>query len=165
MRIGEIMSTDVLATTPDAKAEHVWHEMQLRRIRHYVVMAGGRVVGVVSDRDLGGRSAAAVRKGRSVSDFMSHGVVTAQPDTTLRQAANLMRGRTIGCLPVIDDGQLVGIVTITDILDQLGRGAARPEVKAQRRPRRATPTGHHHLGGTRRTRVVGPKVRSRTAAV
>ncbi len=164
MRIGEIMSTDVLATTPGAKADHIWNEMQLRKIRHYVVMSGTRVVGVISDRDLGGRSGASVRKGRSVAELMAHGVVTAEPDTTLRQAANLMRGRTIGCLPVLEDGRLVGIVTVTDILDQLGRGSTRPEVKAPRRPRRATPTGHHHLGGTRRTRVTSPKTRARASA-
>jgi acetoin utilization protein AcuB len=160
MRIGEIMSTDVLATAPGANADRVWHEMQLRRIRHYVVMSGTRVVGVVSDRDLGGRSGASVRRGRTVADLMAHDVVSAGPDTTLRQAANLMRGRTIGCLPVLEDGRLVGIVTVTDILDQLGRGSTRPEVKAQRRSRRAAPTGHHHLGGVRRKRVTGPKTRA-----
>ncbi len=159
MRIGEIMSTDVLATTPGASADRIWNQMQLRKIRHFVVMSGSRVVGVISDRDLGGRSGASVRKNHTVGDLMVHDVVSAEPDTTLRQAANLMRGRTIGCLPVLEDGKLVGILTLTDILDQLGRGST-----PQRRTRRASPTGHHRLGGTSRTRVIGPKTRSRAAA-
>lgn len=158
MRIGEIMSTDVLATTPGANADRIWHEMQLRKIRHFVVMKGKRVVGVISDRDLGGRGGASVRRDHTVADLMAEDVVSAGPDTTLRQAANLMRGRTIGCLPVLEDGRLVGIVTITDILVQLGRGSTRPTVRAQRRSRRTAPTSLHRLGG--RTRVVGPETRA-----
>ena len=44
----------------------------------------------------------------------------------VRQAANLLRGRTIGCLPVLEDGKLVGILTTTDLLEQIGRGSDRP---------------------------------------
>ena len=54
--------------------------------------------------------------------------VSVGPATTLRQAANLMRGHTIGCLLVVEKGKLVGLVTTTDLLDQLGRGATRPTV-------------------------------------
>lgn len=158
MRLGEIMNPDVLATTEDATADDIWSQMRFRGIRHFVVMDGKRVVGVISDRDLGGRSGASVRRGRTVGDLMADEVVTATTDTTIRQAANLMRGRTIGCLPVLDDRErLVGIVTISDILDELGRGSTRPEVRAQRRTRRATPASHHRVGGVQRTRVIGPK--------
>lgn len=158
MRLAEIMNTDVLATTPDATADHIWSQMRLRGIRHFVVMDGKRVVGVISDRDLGGRSGAAVRRGRTVGDLMAGDVVTATPEMTLRQTANLLRGRTIGCLPVLDErARLIGIVTISDLLDELGRGSTRPVVKAQRRPRRATPTSPHRLGGVQRTRTLGPR--------
>lgn len=53
-------------------------------------------------------------------------VVTAEPETSLRQAADLMRKLLIGCLPVLEDDELVGIVTVTDVLDELGRGSIRP---------------------------------------
>jgi acetoin utilization protein AcuB len=92
---------------------------------------------------------------------MTEQVVSAAPQTTLRQAANLMRGRTVGCLPVMDDGRVVGIVTVTDILEQLGRGATRPAVRAERRVRRSPPTGHHQLGGAARIRRLGPTKRAR----
>lgn len=156
MRLGEVMSTDVIAVSPVHSAERAWSEMRLRHIRHLVVMDGQRVVGVLSDRDLGGRLGARLRKGRTVSDLMARQVVSADPKTTLRQAANRMRGRTIGCLPVLDRGRLVGIVTITDILEQLGRGSTRPLVRAERRIRRS-PAGHHSLGGLPRRRVTGPR--------
>jgi hypothetical protein len=70
---------------------------------------------------------------------MAIDVVSATPDTTVRQAANLVRGRTIGCLLVIEHDSVVGLVTTTDLLDQLGRGAVRPDVSIEppplRRPR------------------------------
>jgi acetoin utilization protein AcuB len=59
----------------------------------------------------------------------------------------LLRGRTIGCLPVTEDGKLVGIVTTTDLLEAVGRGAERPVSKGKRRilksrgPRRKGVTG------------------------
>ena len=159
MRIGEIMNKGVIATTSDEDAEHAWAEMRLRSLRHLVVMQGKRVIGIVSDRDLGGRNGAATRKGRAVGELMTANVVSVDPDTTIRQAANLMRGRTIGCLPVLENGRVVGIVTITDILEQLGRGSTRPIVRAQRRVRRA-PAGHHEIGGTTRSRAI-----SRTSKV
>jgi CBS domain-containing protein len=46
---------------------------------------------------------------------------------TVRKAANLMRGRPIGCLPVIERGRLVGVVTVTDLLALLGHGIERPD--------------------------------------
>jgi acetoin utilization protein AcuB len=63
---------------------------------------------------------------------MTSPVVTARPETTLRQAANLLRGRTIGCLPVLEEGRLLGIVTTTDLLELIGRGAERPVAKSRR---------------------------------
>jgi acetoin utilization protein AcuB len=52
---------------------------------------------------------------------MTAPVATAAPDTTVREAANLLRGRHIGCLPIVEDGRLVGIVTVADLLDLLAR--------------------------------------------
>jgi acetoin utilization protein AcuB len=100
--------------------------MRRKGIRHLVVMADSRVVGVLSDRDAGGRSGASIRARSRVSDLMTAPVVTVQPDTTIHRTANLMRGRTIGCVPVVDGRRLVGIVTVADLLEVLGRGADRP---------------------------------------
>ena len=100
--------------------------MRRSRIHHLVVMADSQVVGVLSDRDAGGRSGAVMRDRSRVSDLMSTSVVTVDSETTIRRMANLMRGRTIGCLPVVDGKRLVGIVTVTDLLELLGRGIDRP---------------------------------------
>ncbi len=139
------MNTDVVTIRPDQTATAAWTRMQRKRIRHLVVVDGTRLLGVISDRDLGGRDGAAVRRGRTVRDLMTENVATASPTTTLRQAANLMRGRLIGSLPVLDDGRVVGIVTATDVLDELGRGSTRPAVRAQRQDMRLPPASARRM--------------------
>lgn len=141
MRLREIMVAPVITIAPDESAEAAWARMEFERVRHLVVTEGNRVLGVLSDRDLGGREGDQVREGRTVGELMTPQVATAKPGTTLRQAANMMSGRLIGCLPVVEDGRLVGIVTATDVLDELGRGSTRPTVRAQRRSMRMPPAG------------------------
>jgi acetoin utilization protein AcuB len=63
---------------------------------------------------------------------MTGRVVTVPPTTTVRQAANLMRGRSIGCLVVTDPTRIVGIVTVSDLLELLGQGADRGVVSTTR---------------------------------
>jgi acetoin utilization protein AcuB len=104
--------------------------MKVNGIRHLLVLDRGDVIGVVSDRDLGGRTGSGDQ--RRLGAVMTENVVTAAPDTTVRQAANLLRGRTIGCLPIVDDGKAVGIVTTTDLLDLIGRGSERPVQRVDR---------------------------------
>ncbi|MCC6195621.1 MAG: CBS domain-containing protein [Burkholderiales bacterium] len=139
MRLDEIMSVQVVAVGPEERAGAAWLTMQRERIRHLIVMDGARLVGVLSERDLGGRGGADLRRGRVVRELMAPRVATASPGTTLRQAANMMRGRLIGCLPVLQDERVVGIVTATDVLEELGRGSTRPTVRAKRRDMRLPP--------------------------
>ena len=79
---------------------------------------------------------------------MTAPAVSATSDMTVRKAANLLRGRSIGCLPVMEDGDLVGIVTTTDLLERIGRGAEHPVSKGKRwilkgrGPRRKSVVGH-----------------------
>lgn len=155
MRLQEILRTPVSAIAPGAAAESAWNRMRESRIRHLVVTERGRVVGVLSERDLGGSAGAVLRRGRKVAELMTAAPAVAAPGMTLRQAANLMRGRLIGSLPVVEDGRLVGIVTATDVLEKLGRGASRPTVRAQRRAMRVPPVSLRRVAGLRR----GPPAR------
>lgn len=139
MCVQEVMSTEVVAVGPEETANRAWTKMWRQRIRHLTVMDGERLVGLISERDLGGRDGSEVRNGMRVRDLMSEQVVSATPRTTLRQAANKMRGHTIGSLPVIEKDRVVGIVTATDVLDELGRSSTRPTVQAPRRDMRLPP--------------------------
>lgn len=134
MRLSEIMTEPVVSIDANATAKAAWAKMQQEQIRHLIVTENNQLVGVISDRDLGGKNGTDIRRGRTVRDLMSENIATATPDMTLRQAANLMRGRLIGCLPVLEGEEIVGIVTATDVLDTLGRGATRPEGLYRRAP-------------------------------
>jgi acetoin utilization protein AcuB len=126
MRIFEVMTPAVHTVAPSCAAEEAWQMMHGRGVRHLIVKDGSRVVGVVSEADLGGRSGAAVRRGAIVADLMEPHVTSVTRQDTIRKAANLMRGRIVGCLPVIEDDHLIGIVTVADLLAVLGRGVDRP---------------------------------------
>jgi CBS domain-containing protein len=64
---------------------------------------------------------------------MTAPAVTVEPTMTVRQAANVMRGRSIGCLVVVESGHAIGIVTISDLLELVGRGLDRGAVTTSRR--------------------------------
>jgi CBS domain-containing protein len=126
MRLSEIMSTKVRTIGPAESAELAWDRMNMHQIHHLVVVRDGEILGIITDRDLGSTHGQEVREGRSVRDLMTPAVTTATSDLTVREAANLMRGHHAGSLPVVDEGKLVGIVTVWDFLDLIGRGADRP---------------------------------------
>jgi acetoin utilization protein AcuB len=119
MRLEHIMRTHVETVLPTDSAEAAWQKMQKFHIHHLVVASGDRVAGIVSDADLGGRHGAPIREGRTVSQLMTPYIVSARPSMSLGQAARMLRGRAISCLPVLEDGMLVGIITISDLLDHL----------------------------------------------
>jgi len=123
MRLREIMRERVVTIGPTELATAAWTRMRRRGIRHLVVTDDGDVVGVLSERDLGGRAGGDLRRGRRVQDLMVSRVVSVEPETTLRRAADLMRTNLIGSLPVVDDGALAGIVTATDVFDALVIGS------------------------------------------
>ena len=125
MRVFEVMSTDVETIAPSVSAGDAVSTMRLKGIRHLVVKDGREIVGVLSERDVHAAPVAMLRQ-QTAGDVMTRSAVSIGPRDTMRRAANLMRGRSIGCLPVVDRGKLVGIVTTTDLLDLAGRGGDRP---------------------------------------
>lgn len=133
MRVRDVMSTGVKSVATKLPADDAWRWMRAERIHHLVVLDGKVVAGVISDRDAGGPRGAAVRAGHDVGELMTKQVVTVNPDTTVKRVANLMRGRSIGCVVVTDQGRVAGIVTTADLLELLGRGAIRPTPTARRR--------------------------------
>lgn len=149
MRVNDIMSTHVKTVAAASSADDAWEIMRGERIHHLVVMDGKAVAGVFSSRDAGGARGAGIREGRRVSELMSKHVVTADFNTPVKRAANLMRGHTIGSVVVLDKGRPVGIVTTADLLELLGRGAIRPTPVAKRAPLnyRAPHTKRHRAFG------------------
>lgn len=130
MRVQDVMTPHVRTIGADQSAETAYTTMKALNVHHLVVRdEGAALVGVVSSHDLGAPAQEEFRRNRRVADVMSPHVVTADPEMPVRQAANLMRGRSINCLPVVQPGRtprLVGIVTTSDLLEVLGHGVDRP---------------------------------------
>lgn len=131
MRLREIMSTNVKTINYDSTADFAWDRMRQEKLHHLVVLRGQEIVGVLSDRDLGGSRGQIVRRNLVVTDLMTPSPLTVSPQTTVREAANLLRGRSIGCLPIVEKNHLVGIVTVSDLLELIGRGTERPAPKGE----------------------------------
>jgi CBS domain-containing protein len=126
MRVADVMTEGVHTVPPTMPAVDAWELMRQKRIRHLVVVASSGVIGILSDRDAGGRGGGSIRALSTVADLMTAPVVTIEPTATVRKVANLMRGRTIGCIPVMAGKRLVGIVTTSDLVGLLGQGVDRP---------------------------------------
>jgi CBS domain-containing protein len=133
MRVQELMTRNVKTIAPTAAAEDAWNVRHFNGIHHLVVTEGRRAVGVLSGRDGGGRRGAFVRANSVVADLMTAPAVIVEPTMTVRQAANTMRGRSIGCLVVVESGRVIGIVTVSDLLELVGRGLDRGAVITTRR--------------------------------
>jgi len=113
----EIMSRQLVTVTPDTPLSEARHLLAEHRIRRLPVMIGRRLVGIVSDRDV--RSASVSHDRTPVAQIMTHNVITATSHMRVDEAARIMLDGRFGGLPVVDGGELTGIVTETDLLRAL----------------------------------------------
>jgi len=133
--VRDSMTQEVVTVAPETTAVEALALCRGNRIRHLPVLQGGRLVGVISDRDLRAATPALGDPARAealdlirVADEMARDVATARPEDPIEDAAMAMYERKIGCLPVVDGEDLVGIVTSSDVLRALVRlvGAHKP---------------------------------------
>jgi signal-transduction protein with cAMP-binding, CBS, and nucleotidyltransferase domain len=110
MTVRRIMTTDLITLAPSAPIGEVKSAMMSHRCRHVPVCRDDKLVGIISDRDLRSRS------GARAADVMTHKPITVSPETQVFQAITILIQKSISCLPVADDGRLLGMVTTTDLL-------------------------------------------------
>jgi acetoin utilization protein AcuB len=121
------MKANPITVGPLDSFRHAMNLIRQRGIRHLPVMEGGRLVGIVTDRDVRQASPSAATSLEihelhyllekiTIRDIMTSEVVTATPEMPIEAAARLMLTHRIGCLPVLREMALVGIITETDIL-------------------------------------------------
>ncbi len=122
------MSTDVITLNPDQTLLKAMTLIQQKRIRHLPVVKDGKVVGIVTERDVrkaGASDATSLSIFElnylidqiKVSSFMTKKVITVSSDEPIEVAAKLIYDHKIGALPVVDQNQLVGLITSSDILE------------------------------------------------
>jgi CBS domain-containing protein len=134
LRVRDVMTSDVTTLKRNDKLTLADDIMHLGRIRHLPVLDddGQQIVGVVSQRDLfRGALARALGYGRraqrkvldtlSVKEVMTSDVITTTPDMPLVEAARVLVERKMGCLPVVKNGRLVGILTEGDFVAMVAR--------------------------------------------
>jgi len=113
MTVRDVMTPRLVVIGPEAPCDKARLIMDQHRIRHLPVVSTGRLVGMVSDRDV--RSAAHESPATVVARIMTPNPVTVTSQTRIEHAARIMLDARFGSLPVVDD-DLVGIVTYTDLL-------------------------------------------------
>jgi CBS domain-containing protein len=138
LMVKDVMTKDATTLKRNEKLTLADDLMNLGRIRHLPVLddEGEELIGIVSQRDLfRGALAQAIGYGQHarrklldtllVKEVMTTDIVTTTPNTSLADAAKVLMEKKIGCLPVVEHGRLVGILTRSDILDAFVALAAR----------------------------------------
>ena len=121
------MGTQLVTISASDRLSTVEDIMTLGHVRHMPVVQGGKLVGVVSERDLLRASLSVLSKHRDaerraflhvveIETVMSTPPIVVEPEATIEEAALIMAHKKIGCLPVVEGDELVGMVTETDIL-------------------------------------------------
>jgi acetoin utilization protein AcuB len=128
--VSEVMKSPVVTVKRGDKLMDLVNLSRRQGIRHLPVVEGDKLVGIISDRNLRENThqlrlfsllmevAASLEKAVAET-IMVREAVTTTPDTPLSEAARVMRERKIGCLPVVEHGKVVGIVTESDLISHV----------------------------------------------
>jgi CBS domain-containing protein len=116
MQVADVMKTDVKTTTAEDSFDHVARLLHDNQISSVVVVNGDRVAGIVTERDLVNLVAEGLDPtSTKVGDRMSTNLDTVEPRTDIAEAAEHMARLKIRHLPVVDNGSLVGMISIRDL--------------------------------------------------
>jgi len=136
MLVGDRMAKPPITAAPGDLLSHAVQLMNSGRFRRLPVLSDNKLVGIITERDL--REHRGHLEQTRVNDTMITNVITVAPDVILEDAAQIMLDRQIGGLPVVADGQLIGIITVSDVmkafLDMMGAsngGSARLDFRLE----------------------------------
>ena len=126
-RVRDLMQEKIVTISAGERLSTVQDIMTLGRVRHMPVVHGGKLVGVVSERDLLRASLSSLHTARDeerraflhvveIAGVMSTPPIVIGPEASIQEAALIMAECKIGCLPVVEGDALVGLLTETDIL-------------------------------------------------
>jgi acetoin utilization protein AcuB len=119
MKTSSAMTRDIVVVSPSARLSEARRVMERMHIRHLPVVAGGSLVGILSDRDLLRQQGD--DEDRQCREVMTQFPLICSPDTPVSQVAALMVDNKVDCVPVTSGGSLVGLVTSSDLLELLIR--------------------------------------------
>ena len=141
MKVKDWMSKKPVTVSPDTKVRAAFATMKKNGFRHLPVVRNGKLVGIVTDRDLRRPEIADIfqewhdfyrlDEDFEVEDVMTVRVLTVKPETDLVTAASMLAEKKIDALPVVQDGKLAGIITTFDMLKAFVRNASATEFKGK----------------------------------
>lgn len=117
--VKERMSATPIIIHPGANLAEARALLDQHRIRHLVVVEEGKLVGIITDRDIRSAASASALGQVRVGSAMTRKVITVTPETHIQEATKLLLAHRIGGLPVLKGGELQGIITETDLLNAL----------------------------------------------
>jgi CBS domain-containing protein len=128
LKLRDIMTTQVLTTSAERPVAEVTSMMVKARVGSAAVMRGSWLAGILTERDVlrAAASGSDLTKS-SVSEWMTRNPITATPDTTIGEAADVMLANGFRHLPVVEGRELKGVVSIRDVLASGIRSRSNPE--------------------------------------
>jgi acetoin utilization protein AcuB len=128
LTVNELMTAVPNTVTPETSLRHIIGIMKSGGYRQIPVLEEGKLVGIITDRDIrlvvntpimaeGTSQQTELLDRLDVESCMTPNPITVSPDTPAYEAAEMLSMYKFGALPVIDEGTLVGIITVTDFLD------------------------------------------------
>jgi CBS domain-containing protein len=120
--LGEIMGADLVTISSRETLARAYHTMQEHRIHHLIITHAGKFMGVISDRDLEGMRRVPEGGSLKIEAITTTVVLAAHESTPIGACAWVFAHEAISSLPILnDDLEVVGIVTVRDLLRELGR--------------------------------------------
>ncbi|MCK6623571.1 MAG: signal transduction protein [Anaerolineae bacterium] len=114
MKVKEIMTGDVITVLEDSMVEEAARLLTQHRLRGLPVLnQSGALIGIVTEYEL------VSKEGRTVADIMNRGVITISSETDVEHVSYLLSNRQIRCLTVVDSGQVVGLVSHANLIQQM----------------------------------------------
>jgi CBS domain-containing protein len=128
IQLRDIMTTEVLTTPAERPVAEVTSMTVKARVGSAVVMQGSWLAGILTERDVLRAAASGSDLTKSpVSEWMTRNPITATPDTTIGEAAEMMLANGFRHLPVVEGRELKGVVSIRDVLASGIRRRSKPE--------------------------------------
>lgn len=117
MQVRDVMTTDIISLDANSSVQEAAMLMKKFNIGSILLMQNNKLTGIITDRDIVMRlTAENINPGESkLKDFMTQSPVTISPDTDIHLAASIMAEHQIRRLPVVQNDQLLGIVTLGDL--------------------------------------------------
>lgn len=141
MQIKDVMTNNVTTVTPNSSVNDAARVMKDLNVGAVPVAQGQKTVGIITDRDIAIRNVANGNDAKTmVSDVMTNQIISGTPDMSQEEAAELMARNQIRRLPIVENGKLVGIVSLGDLSvnskSDMEAGKALSSISVPSRPER-----------------------------